>query len=194
MDDIPDIPVAINNELERRIAHVFEAFDYNGNKTIETKEVGTVVRALGCCPSEAEVQEILLAVQDPRIQGYIHLANFLPHLAQMITEHRYEPASPAKLLEAFQVLDSENIGSITKEHISMLMTQDGEPFSQDELDEMLEVAIDPQTNTVPYEYYLNKLTHIPKLEDNLYNVADIIEAAKPPPPPTKKHKSTVDIY
>lgn len=39
----------------------------------------------------------------------------------------------------------------------MLMTQDGEPFSQEELDEMLEIAIDPLTQTVPYEYYLNKL-------------------------------------
>lgn len=37
------------------------------------------------------------------------------------------------------------------------MTQDGEPFNQDELDEMLEIAIDPHTQTVPYEYYINKL-------------------------------------
>lgn len=39
----------------------------------------------------------------------------------------------------------------------MLMTQDGEPFTQDELDEMLEIAIDPHTQTVPYEYYINQL-------------------------------------
>jgi hypothetical protein len=38
-----------------------------------------------------------------------------------------------------------------------LMTQDGEPFTQDELDEMLEIAIDPHTQTVPYEYYINQL-------------------------------------
>ncbi|KAB0792059.1 hypothetical protein PPYR_14020 [Photinus pyralis] len=157
MDEIPDIPVAINNELERRIADVFEAFDHSGNKTIDIREVGTVVRALGCCPSEAEIQEILLAIEDPTMPGCIHLSKFLPHVAQMITEHRYEPASPAKLLEAFQVLDPENKGSITRDYISILMTQDGEPFSQEELDEMLEIAIDPQTNTVPYEYYLNKL-------------------------------------
>lgn len=37
------------------------------------------------------------------------------------------------------------------------MTQDGEPFTQDELDEMLEIAIDPHTQTVPYEYYINQL-------------------------------------
>lgn len=45
------------------------------------------------------------------------------------------------------------------------MTQDGEPFTQDELDEMLEIAIDPHTQTVPYEYYINQLmvSHVKKI-------------------------------
>lgn len=70
---------------------------------------------------------------------------------------RYQPASPELLLEAFKVLDPEGHGYLTKEYISTLMTQDGEPFTQDELEEMLEIAIDPQTQTVPYEYYINQL-------------------------------------
>lgn len=61
------------------------------------------------------------------------------------------------MLEAFHVLDVEGLGFLTKDYISTLMTQDGEPFTQDELDEMLEIAIDPHTQTVPYEYYINKL-------------------------------------
>ena len=75
----------------------------------------------------------------------------------MFSSIRYQPASPAQLLEAFQILDSDGRGYLTKEHISTLMTQDGEPFTQDELDEMLEIAIDPHTQTVPYEYYINQL-------------------------------------
>ncbi|KAF5296054.1 hypothetical protein FQA39_LY12676 [Lamprigera yunnana] len=152
-----DIPVPITNDLERRIAEVFEIFDHASNKTIDLREVGTVVRALGCCPSEAEIQEILIACEDLNMPGSIHLSKFLPHVSQMLMEHKHEPASPEKLLEAFRVLDSEGKGFITKEHITMVMTQDGEPFSQEELDEMLEIAIDPLTQTVPYEYYLNKL-------------------------------------
>lgn len=70
---------------------------------------------------------------------------------------RYQPASPEQLLQAFQTLDQEGHGYLTKEYISTLMTQDGEPFTQDELDEMLEIAIDPHTQTVPYEYYINQL-------------------------------------
>ncbi|KAK4873249.1 hypothetical protein RN001_015278 [Aquatica leii] len=109
MDDreVPEIPVPITNELERRIAEAFEIFDHGGNKTIDIREVGTVVRALGCCPSEAEIQEILIACEDLNMPGSIHLSKFLPHVTQMLMEHRHEPASPEKLLEAFHVLDPE---------------------------------------------------------------------------------------
>ncbi|KAJ8915741.1 hypothetical protein NQ315_004553, partial [Exocentrus adspersus] len=152
-----EIPVPINNELERRIAEAFEVFDHAGNKTIDVREIATIIRGLGCCPSEAEVQEIIVAVEDPQTPGSVHLSKFLPYVAQIITEHKYQPASPEQLLQAFQTLDQEQHGYLTKEYISTLMTQDGEPFTQDELDEMLEIATDPHTQTVPYEYYINQL-------------------------------------
>lgn len=70
---------------------------------------------------------------------------------------RHEPATPEELLQAFRTIDPEGHGYVTLEAISTLMTQDGEPFTQDELDEMLETALDPHTQTVPYEYYINQL-------------------------------------
>lgn len=170
------VAVPINNDLERRIADAFEVFDHAGNKTVDVREIGTILRGLGCCPTEAEVQEVTVRVEDPETPGTVHLSKFLPYVAQLVAEHRlfhyklavssaetqpissrYEPASPEVLLEAFQTLDQDHHGYLTKEHISTLMTQDGEPFTQDELEEMLEIAIDPHTQTVPYEYYINKL-------------------------------------
>lgn len=41
-----------------------------------------------------------------------------------------EPASAEKLLKAFQILDSEGKGTISKEYITKLMTEEGEPFTQ----------------------------------------------------------------
>lgn len=71
--------------------------------------------------------------------------------------YRFKPATPEQLLEAFRTLDSEGHGYLTKEYFSTLMTECGEPFSQDELDEMLEIATDPATQTIRYEYYINQL-------------------------------------
>lgn len=81
--------VPINNDLERRIADAFEVFDHAGNKTVDIREVGTILRALGCCPTEAAIQEILVAIEDPAHPGSVHLSKFLPHVAQLITEHKY---------------------------------------------------------------------------------------------------------
>lgn len=68
-----------------------------------------------------------------------------------------EPAEPEKLLEAFHVLDPENRGWLTKDYLSKLMMEEGEQFTQEELDEMMAVAVDPLTGNIPYEFYLNQL-------------------------------------
>jgi hypothetical protein len=37
------------------------------------------------------------------------------------------------------------------------MMEEGEPFTHEELDEMMAAAIDGETGNVPYEYYINQL-------------------------------------
>lgn len=68
-----------------------------------------------------------------------------------------EPAPPEKILEAFKILDVENNGYLTKESFGKLMMEEGEPFTQEEMDEMWPVAIDPISGHIPYELYLNQL-------------------------------------
>lgn len=68
-----------------------------------------------------------------------------------------EPAPPEKILEAFKTLDFENKGYLTKENFGKLMMEEGEPFTQEEMDEMWPVAIDPISGHIPYELYLNQL-------------------------------------
>lgn len=74
--------------MERKIADAFEVFDHAGNKTIDVREISTIIRGLGCCPSEAEIQEIIVAVENPQTPGSVHLAQFLPYVVQILTEHR----------------------------------------------------------------------------------------------------------
>ena len=49
--------------LHLAIAHAFKVFDHEGNNTVDVRELGTVVRSLGCCPSEAELHQIILEVR-----------------------------------------------------------------------------------------------------------------------------------
>lgn len=68
-----------------------------------------------------------------------------------------EPAAPETLLEAFQLMDPENRGYVERDVLTKLMMEDGEPFDQEEIDEMMATAVDPTTGHIPYEFYLNQL-------------------------------------
>lgn len=55
------------------------------------------------------------------------------------------------------------------------MMEEGEPFTQEEVDEMMAVAVDPESGNIPYEYYINQImvnicySHFKRLLLNIYN-------------------------
>ncbi|CAG2068257.1 unnamed protein product, partial [Timema podura] len=98
-----------------------------------------------------------VAVEDQETSGSVQLDRFLPVVSQIIQENRLQPASPEKLLKAFLTLDHEKKGYLTKEFLSKAVVEDGEPFTQEEVDEMMAIAIDAETGHIPYEYYINQL-------------------------------------
>ena len=53
-----------------------------------TREIGTIIRSLGFCPSEAELQEVTRDMETPNLVGYVHLDRFLPVVAKIFTGQR----------------------------------------------------------------------------------------------------------
>lgn len=151
------IQVNIANDLERRIADAFQIFDHQGTKSVDVREIGSIIRYLGCVPDENELNEIISSTESEDSSGVVHMAKFLPHFQQILLENKMKPAAPEKLLKAFQILDAENKGFITREYLSHVLMEEGEPFTQEENDEMMAVAVDPSTNTIPYELFINQL-------------------------------------
>uniref|UniRef100_A0A8C6K529 Uncharacterized protein n=1 Tax=Melopsittacus undulatus TaxID=13146 RepID=A0A8C6K529_MELUD len=122
------------------------------------RDIGVIVRTLGCFPTEAELNELLAKVEDEEEPGgYIHLEKFLPVMTKVLLDRRYRPIPEDVLLHAFEVLDMNKCGYITKEHLVKYFTEEGEPFTEEEMENMLSVALDPETNTVRYRNYISKL-------------------------------------
>ena len=48
--------------IQTKITEAFDIFDHESNKTVDVREIGTIVRSLGCCPSEAELHDMLAEV------------------------------------------------------------------------------------------------------------------------------------
>ncbi|XP_063630601.1 dynein regulatory complex protein 8-like [Cydia splendana] len=80
--------IQANNDMEKKIMEEFEVFDHSGKQVVDVREIGTILRSLGCCPTEAEVQEVILATENKEATGNIPLSNFLPYMCKVLMEHR----------------------------------------------------------------------------------------------------------
>ena len=83
-----------------------------------------------------------------------------------------QPASAEELLKGFQHLDKENKGYLTKEFLCNAMVEYGEPFTQDELNEMMAVAVEPQSGHINYEFYINQIMVRQKKYKSLFLLID----------------------
>ena len=68
--------------------------------------------------------------------------------------NRYQPCSEEVLLKAFEVLDEEKKNHLTSEELKKVLMEEGEPFSQEEMDEMLQAAVDPDKGTILYKDFV----------------------------------------
>lgn len=80
--------VQITNDLERRIADTFCIFDHIGDKTIDVREIGTVLRFLGCVPTEQQIHEVITATEMEDSSGEVQLLKFMPYMVEVLTERK----------------------------------------------------------------------------------------------------------
>ncbi|XP_063980680.1 dynein regulatory complex protein 8-like isoform X2 [Diachasmimorpha longicaudata] len=142
--------------LEKRISDAFDVFDNARSHEVDVRELGTIIRSLGCVMSEAELQEIQVQVEDVE-NNCVTQERFVEYMSKAICERKFKPADPEDLLRAFQFLDPENNGYIMRADMEKAMMEIGEPFTKEEIDEMMSVACDPTTNKINYEHYINLL-------------------------------------
>ncbi|KAM7406289.1 hypothetical protein PAMP_000675 [Pampus punctatissimus] len=147
----------IVSEVHKKIRAAFEAFDYESNNTVDVREIGTIIYSLGCFPSQTELHDFIAEVEEDHT-GYIHLDRFLPAMTKVLLDHKFPPIAEDILLQAFEVLDKENKGYLELEELTKYMTLEGEPFTQEEMDEMLTALADHEKNHIYYRDLLSQLT------------------------------------
>ncbi|XP_076677018.1 dynein regulatory complex protein 8 isoform X2 [Andrena cerasifolii] len=142
--------------LQKRLCEAFDVFDSAKINEIDVRDLGTIIRALGCVVTEAELQEIQVEVEDVA-NNCVPLNRFLEYMCKAINERKFKPADPEDLLKAFQLLDPENQGFIMRDDLEKAMMELGEPFSKEEIADMMAIACDPETKRINYEHYINLL-------------------------------------
>jgi calmodulin len=98
----------LTDEQIAEFKEAFALFDKDGDGTVTTKELGTVMRSLGQNPTEAELQDMINEV-DADGNGTIDFPEFLNLMARKMKD----TDSEEELREAFKVFDKDGNGYIS---------------------------------------------------------------------------------
>ncbi|CAG9822779.1 unnamed protein product [Phaedon cochleariae] len=117
----------LTEEQIAEFKEAFSLFDKDGDGTITTKELGTVMRSLGQNPTEAELQDMINEV-DADGNGTIDFPEFLTMMARKMKD----TDSEEEIREAFRVFDKDGNGFISAAELRHVMTNLGEKLTDEE--------------------------------------------------------------
>ncbi|XP_070187877.1 calmodulin-like isoform X2 [Littorina saxatilis] len=143
----------LTDEQVAEFKEAFSLFDKDGDGTITTSELGTVMRSLGQNPTEAELQDMINEV-DADGNGTIDFEEFLHMMARKMKD----TDSEEELREAFRVFDKDGNGFISAAELRHVMTNLGEKLTDEEVDEMIKEADLDGDGMVNYEEFVTMMT------------------------------------
>merc|ERR1712226_1533794 len=130
----------------------FSLFDKDGDNTIPSKDLGTVMRSLGTSPTEAEIGE-MIKEGDRDNSGKVDFSDFLQLMARKLKDVDTED----DVMEAFRVFDKDNNGLVSAQELRHVMTSLGEKLTEDEVDTMLKEAEIDSDGMIKYEEFTKVL-------------------------------------
>ncbi|KAK3578515.1 hypothetical protein CHS0354_007769 [Potamilus streckersoni] len=131
----------------------FSLFDKDGDGTITTKELGSVMRSLGNNPTEAELQSMINEV-DADGSGCIDFPEFLILMQKKVAQSEGD----GEIREAFRVFDKDGNGFISAAELRHVMANLGEKLTDEDVDEMIREADVDGDGQVNYEEFVKMMT------------------------------------
>jgi len=97
--------------IVKQVTEAFLVFDLERNETVDVREVGTIIRSLGCYPSESELQHLVSEMEGEGTTPLVTLQKFVQPVCGILQQKRFQSASEDLILSAFQVMDTEKKGT-----------------------------------------------------------------------------------
>ena len=144
--------------------YIRKVFDYLSReaklpKDVTPKEeISYIMRFFNQFPSEAQVIDYIIPkLEDDEPSDYIKLSKFEPFMLEVLAKNEFEPSPAEHLLAAFRVLDTEKKGRIPIDVLKNMLTTEGIPFREKEMNEFEKYSLDKSQKYVYYEDYVAKL-------------------------------------
>ncbi|KAJ7176678.1 calmodulin [Mycena filopes] len=142
----------LSEEQISEFKEAFSLFDKDGDGTITSKELGTVMRSLGQNPTEAELQNMINEI-DADNSSVIDFPEFLTMMARKMRD----TDSEEEITEAFKVFDKDGNGYISTAELRHVMTNLGEKLTDSEVDEMIKESDVDGDGQINYEEFVKMM-------------------------------------
>jgi len=134
---------------------IFTLFDKDGDGTIVTAELGTVMRCLGLNPTEAEIKQYIQE-SDVNCDGTLEFdEEFLPLMARKCQDIDDED----ELCATFLPFDRNNDGTIQVSEFKHLMKTMGQPMSEEDVTKMILESGADSDGKIDYREFIRKCLH-----------------------------------
>jgi len=143
----------MSEEQVAELKQAFNEFDVDGGGTINTRELGYAMRAMGMNPTEAELLD-LINEYDTDGSGQIEF----PEFCNMMSDKMNTVNDEDMIRMAFRVLDKDGSGTISAKSFTHLMTHIGDKLSNEEVEEMINEADKDGDGVLNYEEFVKMLT------------------------------------
>merc|ERR1712048_44483 len=138
------------DEQIEEVKEAFAIFDKNGDGTITTKDLITVMRSLGKNPTEDEIDDMIREV-DTDGNGVIDFIEFLEMMAKMSTD------VDETIKEAFYIFDTDGSGAISSDEFRKVMMTLGAQMTDEEVTEIIEEVDVDGDGQINLEEFVNML-------------------------------------
>ena len=144
--------MALSDTQLQQAKQVFNLYDTAGSGCISVEHVGTVLRSLGKCPSEADVRDII------RQYGLGESVNFPTFVHILESNINTFIKSEDDIATALGVFDKENTGYISAEELLHVLSVLGESMPKEEISNI--IADHVQDGKIEYRSFAKALTPV----------------------------------
>lgn len=146
-------------EIKKKIRDAFEIYQTDVLLDVE-EDFARFVRALGLNPTNAQIQKMREELKN----DYLRYEELEPMFTTILYTGKYKGESVTRhteetILRAFETLDTEKKGYIPTDKLRRMLTTYGEVFDSAEIEEMIEVAEDPENHVIRYADYAHTLAN-----------------------------------
>lgn len=145
----------ISLDFISEMTEVFCYFDRDKKGYLPSKDMPTILRAMGWNPTLKELHDILAEV-DVNHDGKMDLGEFVT----MMHNHVGDPDTMEEIRIAFRVFDTDGDGQISKEEFRICMLNFGEKFDEEDLDVMFRLADKGNQGFIDFDEFVNMITFV----------------------------------